>query len=234
MGNAFKLRVWLVFSAILVVGGAVLGFTASPWFLLAVPAGVFGPGAARRLGWLRDADEFLLSAQDSAAWAGLAAASAAGFFCIVLERASPEASRLAASDALLVTLTTGLVIYAACYLFRFWNGKKAGRIILLCMAAGWLAFTLCSEWGHPMAMLLENAAVTAPLLLLVLLSRFFPRISGLVCLAAAIASAWAFGTLDFSGKPNLFVFTALSLPLMAAGIGMFVKEGRKTGAKEEK
>lgn len=227
-----KKALWPMLSFILVCGGAILGFTVSPWFLLAAAAGAFGPGAARRLGLLHDADEFEIAARDSAAWAAFAATCLAGILLFAYERAGGKAV-FSASDAILVVVTLGLVIYGAAYLFRFWNGRKAGRIVLFAAAGGWFLFTLLSEWGHPAGILMETLAVSAPLALLAVLSRFFPRIVGGLCLAASACSLFAFDVIGARGSPNLFVFAALSLPLMVVGIGMIMKEGRRGRPKEE-
>jgi hypothetical protein len=58
---------------------------------------------------------------------------------------------------------------------------------------------------------------------LALLCRFFPRIIGSLCLAAAVGSVLFFHLLDFSKGGNLFVLAAITLPFVVISIGMFVK-----------
>jgi hypothetical protein len=222
MSRSTKYQPAVVVAFIAILAGAILGFVLSYWFLLLVPVGAFLPGILRRLRLLRDADEFVLAAQNAAGWIAFCVSTSAAILFFVLKRTGVALGGTE-TDRLLVVAVLGFTAYASCYLFKFWDGRKAARYLLLVLGIAWGVFVVLSEWNNPGAMAMEGLVVVLPPFALVALGRFFPRVAGWVALSAAILAAVHFDAYDFSKGSGIFVFSALVLPLIVAGSGFLTR-----------
>jgi hypothetical protein len=216
-------------SFLAIATGAVLGLTLSGWFLLLAAAGAFVPGIARRLGWLKDMDEFAIAAQNSAAWAAFATTIAAASALFAAERGGIALDSLkTGSDQILVLMILGFTVYAAAYLFRYWDGKKAAILILAVFGSGLALFIVLSEWQSPMALLMEALVLIVPIALILVAGRFLPVLGGILSLAAAVGATIFFG-IAWGHDFNLPIIVILIIPLVISGIG-FLQKRRPAGA----
>jgi hypothetical protein len=210
---------------VVILAGAILGFTVSYWFLLLVPIGVFLPGILRRTGVLRDVDEYVLMAQDAAGWMAFCAVVCCVILFFICGRVGLPLGGTE-TDRLLVTAIVGLTVYASGYLFRFWDGRRGAFWLLVACGAAWGVFVVLSGWNNPAAMAMEGLVIVVPMFVLAVLGRFIPRIAGVAALAAAAALTVFFHAWFLSRGPSLFVLAAIVLPLVVAGIGLLTKRRR--------
>lgn len=208
-------------AGVLVVAGAVLAVTVDMVFLVLFGAGVFGPGALRELGILKDQDEF--QREESRA-AGYRAFVVAGLFlCIWLAVAQRGVvnldSEMALSLSMILILLT--VVWLLSTLFGYWGAKGAATRILLVFGAFWLGFILLSHLTEPTAMLME-ALVAAPFFLLAWTAQRWPRVTGALLVAVGLFVFFAFDMYEaFRSRMDAFhVILTMFVPLMACGVGL--------------
>ena len=221
-----------IIAGILVVVGALLATTVDMVFLLVFGAGVFGPGALRESGVLKDQDEFQREASRAA---GYRAYLAAGLFVSVwLAVAQRGVVNLNSELALTVVtvLILLIVVWMLSALFGYWDPQKATSRILLAFGSFWLAFVVLSHLTEP-GMLLIEALVTVPFFVLAWTARRWPRSTGVALVAVAIYVFFAFDMYEaFQSRMNAWpVIFTFFVPLMACGLALLGV--RSDGAEDE-
>jgi hypothetical protein len=207
----------------LVAAGFALGSTVDLSFLALVAAGAFGPGILRQFGLLKYRDEFQ---RQASLVAGYRAYLVGGTFAVLLVVLLPwedlgsvvEAGKSAANTTLLVMLIT----YAISYLFHFWGARTAAFRILLVTGIGIAVYVavLGVILEFPWLMMLQGLiSVSATLVALALLSKRFPRGSGLTLIVLTI-TGFTFLQIERPDIPAMaWIIRALFLiPLLASGI----------------
>ncbi len=210
-----------IFAGVLVVVGAVLAASVDMVFLLVFGAGVFGPGALRELGVLKDQDEFQREASRAA---GHRAYLAAGLFVsvwlAVAQRGSANFdSEMAMSVSMVLTLL--VVVWLLSVLFGFWGAKRAASRILLVFGSFWLLFTGLSHVTEPV-MLLREVLVAAPFFVPAWTAQRWPRATGAVLVICGVFTFFAFDMYEaFQARMNAWpVILTMFLPLMACGLAL--------------
>ena len=221
-----------LFAGILVVVGALLSVTVNMYFLVVFGAGVFGPGALREAGILKDQDEFQ---REAARAAGFRAYLAAGLFVsvwlAVAQRGSTNLDgELALSVSMILILL--IVVWLLSALFGYWDARKATSRILMAFGSFWLAFIVLSHLTEPVALLMEGL-VAAPFFVLAWTARRWPRATGGVLLLVGGFTFFAFDLYEaFGGRMNAWpVLLTMFMPLMACGLALLGV--RKEGADHE-
>jgi hypothetical protein len=205
-------------SLVLVVAGLVLGAAVDMAWLCLFALGVFGPPLLRLAGLLRDQDEFQRAAAQRA---GYHAYLAGGLFLVIMVIVKSwgvrnlEQDRISAAAVLVVLL----LVYLLSYLTSFWGARRAAARILLVFGVFWLGFVLLENRGIA---LLTQSLVPLPLLLLALLSRWWPRASGAVLLALGVFAVFFFHLeRAFRGNEGaLIVILLLVVPILFAAIAL--------------
>jgi hypothetical protein len=215
-------------AGLLVVAGAVLAATVDMVFLIVFGAGVFGPGALRELGILKDQDEFQ---REASRLAGYRAYVAAGLFVSVWLALAQRGTTNLNSD---VALSMGglLILLVAVWLFSalltYWGARRAVSRILLVFGSFWLVFVGLSHPTEPMTLILE-ARLAAPFFVLAWTARRWPRITGALLVLAALYVFFAFDLYEsFTTRMNAWpVLLTTFLPLAACGLTLL-----RTGAAD--
>jgi hypothetical protein len=210
---------------VLVVVGLLFGTTVHMGFMTLMAIGAFGPGVLRQFGLLNDLDEFQ---KEAAAKSGLRAYLCSGFLLMAVVVAenwhhlSLGGDLVPASTVVIVML----VVYYSSYCLSFWDTHKAVSRVLLAFGLFWLAFVVLSHAGEPLALLLGVLAVPAPFVIGAILCRRWPRIVGILLLAASVWSIFFFHMLPFgaagSGEilQRAFTLVLIPLPLTVAGVAL--------------
>jgi len=210
-----------IFAGILVVVGALLAVTVDMLFLLVFAAGVFGPGALRELGVLKDQDEFQREASRAAGFrAYLAAGLFASAWLAVAQRGTANLdSELALSVSQVLILL--IVVWLLSALFGYWGAKRATSRILLTFGSFWLAFVALSHLTEPATLFME-ALVTVPFFVLAWTARHWPRSTGIALVSVGVFFFFAFDMYEaFQSRMNAWpVVLTMFLPLMACGLGL--------------
>ncbi len=169
--------------ATLVVGGFLLA-EANWWFIALSGVGAFGPGILRELGWLRDNDEF---ARRAAQRAGYHAYLVTGLAAFVLIGFIRSGERHLKSPEELSTLFLALLYFTwlLSSLLSFWGARKAASRILIGFGICWLLFSAADSWQDPLGLLMHSL-VAAPFFALAALARRWPRVAGLLLIAAGV------------------------------------------------
>ena len=217
-----------IISVVLVVVGLVLGATVSMGFMALFGLGAVGPALLREVGILRDQDEFQ---RQASLRAGLRAYLIGGAFLTIViavkqwHHANLDHDAYSASGVLAVLV----VSYFLGSVTSFWGARNAAFRILLAFGTFWLVFVLLSHEG--VADLIE-AALAMPFFALAFASRRWPRVSGVLVLAAGVGATMLF-RLDrmFSASDNssLFVFVVFVLPLVFCGWTLLSHQAESPG-----
>ncbi len=212
---------------ILIAGGLILGTTVSGWFYLLAAVGIFGPVILKAFGLMPETDEFQKRITDIAARNGYLAAGI--YFILIMMLIQLDILKITDQKSLWIfgftlTISTYYISYALC----FWNTVKAGQRILFAFGFFWLTFVILSEWGNWTAFLIELLVVPLPFILLIFLSRKYPRTAGLILIGIAVFGIFFFDfyKLFLGNFQYIFAFMILPLPLIIAGI-CFIKAGGK-------
>lgn len=210
---------------VLVVAGLVFGAALHKGFVILMAMGAFGPGVLRQFGLLDDLDEFQ---KEAASQAGLRTYLAAGIFLIVVVITQGWHQLSLSNDQVPASaiLTFMLVVYYASYCLSFWDTRRAVSRILLAFGIFWLAFSALSHAAEPMSLLMEGLVVPGPFILCALLCRWWPRVIGLLLIAASIGAIFFFNLLPLGDTDpqrffnNMFVITLIPLPLAVGGVAL--------------
>jgi len=216
-----------IVATVLIVAGSVLAATVDMSFLALFAAGVFGPGTLRELGLLRDHDELQRQAAREAAYrAYLVAGATATLMVAVMRRGtvSIEGAALAVTTVLLLLV----VAFFLASLLAYWGAQRAVSRTLIVLGAFWLTFVVLSHLTEPVAVLRESL-VAAPFFLLAWTALRWPRVTGVLLLAAAGFSFFFFDMhRAFTNRPGSGVAIVLMfLPLAASGIAL-LREQRES------
>jgi hypothetical protein len=202
-------------------------------FLVVFGAGVFGPGALRELGLLKDQDEFQREASRAA---GYRAYLAAGLFVSVWLAVRQRGDINLDSDVAMsvsMVLILLIVVWLLSALFGYWDARKATSRILLAFGSFWLAFIVLSHITEPVMLLVEGL-VAAPFFILAWTARRWPRATGVLLIVLALFAFFAFDMYEaFASRMNAWpVLLTMFLPLMASGLAL-VRAGTEDEAWEE-
>jgi hypothetical protein len=202
-----------VIAFILTTLGVLLGATVDMAWLILAGAGIFGPNVLRELGLLRDRDELQ---QEVARRAGLHAYLIGGLLTLTMviakEWGSTDLDDNGTSAA--VILLAFMIPYMYSYLTSFWGPIKAAQRILLAFGLFWLIFNVLGNLNNPVAMVMQ-CLVALPFFGLALLSRFRPRITGVLLVFVSIFAFFFFGmyrTLATNETGGLAVVLLLLVP----------------------
>jgi len=221
-------------ASVLVAAGFLLA--GIDWGFIAISAvAMFAPGILREMDVLRDKDEFQLEAARRAGYHAYLAGGLFTFLMIAWHRsAQPEVKY---ADAYLdATLIVMWFTWLLSSLFAFW-GRVRTAVTILCIFGGvWLLFNLLSHAaeGDFMTTLMQSL-LAMPFFLAALLARLWPRITGVLLLAASVFFFRLFGLGEvFAGDPTLKgripVIVLFIGPLLASGIALL---GGKPRPEEE-
>lgn len=217
-----------VTSAILVAAGLLLGVTAGMQWLVLFALGAFGPSVLRELGVLGDLDEhqrglMLRAGQRAYIVGGL-------FLCAVIVGRQWGLANLdhdaVPASAVLACL---LVTWYLSYLIEYWGPRRASTLVLLTFGVFWGAFVVLSHGGEAMhggaVGFLVEAAMIAPFFVLAWACRRWPRLAGVLMLAAAVGAFVLFqGWRAFTGEhSSLVVALTFPLPLAACGLALLME-----------
>lgn len=232
---------WQPSTRVLVAGGLILtGFLLSGlswWFFLLVGAGLFGPGLLREMGWLEDKDEFQRSADYRA---GYHAFLATGITATILVAFFRSGHRNVGPPQELATLFLALLCFTWIFssLLAYWGVQKTASRILYGFGCAWLVFAIVSNIGNEWTgwgALFFQPLITLPFFALGWLAGRWPRLTGVLLIAAAIFFVWFFGMFGKSHLPLIsqtITFILFLGPLFASGIALLFP-GQQMTAKED-
>jgi hypothetical protein len=208
-------------AALLVVVGAVLAATVDMVFLIVFGAGVFGPGALRELGILKDQDEFQ---REASRLAGYRAYVAAGLFLSVWLAVAQRGTTNLDSDlalSMVGLLILLVVVWLLSALLTYWGARRAVPRVLLVFGSFWLVFTGLSHATEPVALLVESC-LAVPFFVLAWTARRWPRITGTLLVLVALYVFFAFDLYEsFTTRTNAWpVLLTTFLPLGACGLAL--------------
>lgn len=204
----------------LVVAGLLLT-EVSWWFLLLAGAGALGPGLLREIGWLRDKDEFQRRADHRAGYHAFLAAALVAFALVAFFR---SAERSIENTHRMATLFLSVLWFTwfLSSMLAYWGAQRAACWILRVFGSVVLVFTIVSnlgaEWTGWLALLL-HPLLALPFFVLAWSAGRWPRVSGLLLLAAFAGLFILFGginTINLEGVVFVFVLG----PLLASGIAL--------------
>jgi len=226
----------LVFAAVAV--GLTLASLGYQQFLILAGAGAFGPGILRQFGLLKSRDEFQ---RQASIVAGYRAYLVGGVYAMILLLILPwadlgsvvEAGKSATDTILFIMLIT----YVVSYLFHFWGARKAAYRILLVAGVGMAGYVLalCFLYDFPWSQMLVGFLTwSAPPILLALLSRRFPRGSGLILIVLSVGGLAFLQTRQFGIPTMAWIYRLLFVaPLVASGIGLLSAHRETADAEPE-
>lgn len=214
-----------VIAFLLFVAGLWLGVTTHRGFMILMVLGAFGPGVVRQFGLLNDLDEFQ---KEAAARSGLRAYLVSAIFLMVVIIAQSwhrlDLGNEPVPAATVVAVM--LVVYYSSYCLSFWDVPTAVSRVLLAFGLFWLAFVVLSHAGEPASLLAEGLVVPGPFILCAILCRWWPRIVGLMLLAASVGAIFFFHMLPIVETDlqrvfqNIFMMALIPLPLAIAGVAL--------------
>jgi len=229
---------WRPSRVTLFAGGLIaLGIllTSVNWgFVVLVAAGMFGPGVLRELGCICDKDEFQRRGDHRAGYHAFLAAGIAAFLLVAYvrsgERHLEDSEELATLFLSLLWLT-----WLFSSLISYWGPHKTAERILLTFGVLWLLFNIAGNLKNPVSMLMQVLFTAAPFFVLAFTARRWPRITGLLLLAASVAFVVFFGWYEIqpSGLVNQLVIMTLFLgPLLVSGIALLRPRSAETSKEE--
>jgi len=221
-------------AVLLVFVGFFLAVTVHEVFFALLAMGAFGPGLLRQFGVIRDLDECQKRASVEAAHRAFLAA---GLFltAVIIAR---NWGRLDLGHDLVpahLVLALLLVVYAVSYCLSFWDPRQAAFLVLLSFGIFWLVFTVLSHGNEPVVVLIEGGTVAVPLILAAFLARRWPRIIGLLLVAASIAAVVHYHLIPTMGLTPERVFgkigliILLPLPLALMGLALLGRRASTEG-----
>ncbi len=216
----------------LVASGIVIGgfwlTSLNWWFLLLVGIGTFGPGVLREIGWLHDKDEFQRHADQRAGYHAFLTSGLTAFVLVPFfrsgERSINDTQELATFFLVLLWFTWLLSALVA-----YWGAHKAAARFLYVFGSAVLVFTIISNIGPEWtgwAALLMHPLLAAPFFALAWLSGRWPRVTGILLLAAFIFFLQFF-RFNLERVTDGVTFILFLGPLLAGGIALLLA-GKKT------
>ena len=224
-------RTKLVASGIVIAGFWLTSL--SWWFLLLVALGTFGPGVLREIGWLNDKDEFQRRADHRAGYHAFLTAGLMAFVLVAFfrsgERTIKDTQELATFFLVLLWFT-----WLLSALLAYWRVQKAAARFLYIFGSVVLVFTIISHLGPEWtgwAALLLHPLLAAPFFALAWLSSRWPRVTGILLLAAFI---FFFQFLGFNLEQvdDGVTFILFLGPLLASGVALLLA-GKKSEDPED-
>jgi len=233
-GGRSRISTITLMAGLFVVAGAVLAATVNMLFLVLFGAGVFGPGALRELGILKDQDEFQ---REAARASGYRAYLAAGLFLSVWLAVAQRGTVNLDSDlalSIVGVLILLVVVWLLSTLLTYWDARRAVSRILLVFGSFWLVFTVLSHLTEPVTLLLE-AGVAAPFFVLAWTAARWPRVTGALLVVVALSTFFAFDLYEaFTTRMNAWpVLLTTFLPLAACGLALLVAGRADAGGEGE-
>jgi len=224
-----------IVAVLLVFAGFFLAVTVHIVFFAVLAVGAFGPGLLRQLGFIRDLDECQKRASVEAAHRAFIAA---GLFltAVIVAR---NWGKLSLGDDLVpasLVLALVLVVYAVSYCLSFWDPRQAAFLVLLSFGVFWLVFVVLSHGNEPGPLFAEAGLVAVPFILAAFLAKRWPRVIGLLLLAAGIAAIFFFHLIPPAGATpermfgKIGVIILLPLPLALMGLALL---GRRARTEEQ-
>ncbi|RPI27253.1 MAG: hypothetical protein EHM61_09055 [Acidobacteria bacterium] len=212
----------------LVFFGFFLGITIHMAFFLLIAPGAFGPGLLRQLGVIEDLDECQKQASIQAAHR---AYLAGGIFltCVTVARSWTRLSLGEDFVPASLVLILMLVVYGVSYCLSFWDPRQAAFLVLFGFGLIWLTFVVLSHGNEPIALMVEGALVAVPFFIAAFLAKRWPRVIGVLLVAASIAAVFFFHLVPPAGAEadkvfgKIFVILMLPLPLALMGLALFGK-----------
>lgn len=211
-----------IIAGILIILGIVL--TGVNWgFVFLVGLGMLGPGLLRELGWLRDQDEFQRQAARRAGYHAFLATGLLAFFFTALFRAGYQNIKDPDSvvELLLVVLWFTWVLSS---LLGYWGPRRTARTILITFGVFWLIFNIADSL-HSLPTLLMQSLVVVPFFALAWAARRWPKVAGVLLIAASAFFFYFFGLYRIFGSEPLargrgFVIVLFFGPLFASGVAL--------------
>lgn len=211
---------------LLVTAGLVL-VELNWWFLLLSALGACGPGLLRELGWLRDEDEYQRRVAHRAGYQAFLVTAFAAFVVVAALRVH-EGELRNPGEAATLLLSLMWVSWLLSSLVAYWGARKASVRLLLGFGLAWLAFALADAGPHPLGWLMASLPVLPFLLLAALVTRW-PRLAGLLLVAAAVGLYILFGYYREDHMGGLIVNTQVAVllcgPLLGCGLAL-LRQGR--------
>jgi hypothetical protein len=223
---------------ILFITGLLL--TGISWKFLSISVvGTFGPGILREFGLLRDQDEFQRRATRRAGYHAFLATGFVAFLIVAYYRAG--GAGLGEPEAIVSMLLSLLwFTWLLSSLVAYWGPHRMARTILYAFGLVWLAFAILSnsgaEYMGPMAIIMQSL-VAVPFLALAIISKRWPRVSGILLVAASAFFFYLFRLYRIFGPEPLKmgrgeVIIFFFGPLVTGGLALLFGK-RKTDEDDE-
>lgn len=215
-------------ATILIVAGLLL--TTVHWgFLAMVATGAIGPALLRECRWLDDRDEWQLQSSYRAGLHAYIATVIMSTFLVI--RLRLEGSSISRPDSLaLVFLVLPCFTWTVSSLMSYWGTFKAVWRIQISFGLAWLVFTILSNTGSEWTgwkNLGLHTILALPFFFSAWLSTRWPRVTGVLLLAAAIFFGYFFGSFDFDLQKLIdrsFVLILFIGPLFASGVALLTSD----------
>ncbi len=223
----------LIAAAFIVLGLALTDISWIFSFLIAI--GIFGPGLLRELGWLKDQDEFQRQAARRAAYHAFLATGFLAFLLVALFRSGYQCTKdpEEVASLLLVVLWFTWVLSS---LLGYWGPKRTARTILITFGLFWLIFNIAGNLDSLTALIMQ-CLVAVPFFALAYTAGRWPKITGVLLIAASAFFFYFFGLYKVFGSEPLargrgFVIVIFFGPLFASGV-MLLRRGSGDDSKEK-
>lgn len=211
-------------AAFLFIISSFLAVSCYPFLIVIAALAAFLPDILRVFGLLKDNDELHEAAASYAARIALAVLV---LYAAVLFTNSdkglllPERQRDAWLIAFILAVTVRFIVHAIFY----WDVRAAAPRIFLVFGGFWFLFSILSNWGSWLAMLIQASVSAGPLILCALFVRRHPYIIGTVSLGASIVLFMFINVyrLFLGNLGSLTVFILMVLPLLSVGTGLFIR-----------
>jgi hypothetical protein len=211
----------LIAAALIILGMVLADIN---WgFLFLVGLGMLGPGLLRELGWLKDQDEFQRQAARRAGYHAFLVTGFLAFFLVGLLRSGYKGIKDPEEvvSLLLVVLWFTWVLSS---LLGYWGPKRTARTILITFGIFWLLFNIVGNLYSFTALVMQSL-VAVPFFVLALAARRWPKVAGVLLIAASGFFFYFFGLYRIFGSEPLargrgFVIVLFFGPLFASGVAL--------------
>jgi hypothetical protein len=212
-------RATLVAAALVILG--LLLTEVSWWFVILVGLGALGPGVLREFGLLKDKDELQMRAAHRAGYHAFLVAGLLAFLLVGWIRSGERQLR---NPEELSTLFLAVLwcTWLFSSLFAYWGVQRTAVRILLIFGTCWLLFILADEHGSLLGLLIHSL-IAAPFFVLAWGARRWPRVTGILLLAAVAFFVRFFGWYRIGpmGLVNQSITMILFVgPLLCSGIAL--------------
>jgi len=209
-------------AAALIILGLVL--TDINWgFFILVGLGILGPGLLRELGWLKDQDEFQRQAARRAGYHAFLVTGLLAFLFVALFRSGYQGVKDPEEvvSLLLVVLWFTWVLSS---LLGYWGPKRTARTILITFGTFWLIFNVIGNLNSLTALVMQ-CLLAVPFFALAFVARRWPKVAGVLLIAASALFFYFFGLYEIFGSEPLargrgFVIVIFFGPLFASGVAL--------------